>query len=72
VSLAEEIIDLSEHSEVLDLLLQFMSLQRPPDVRSLDFSVLAPLAEAVEKYEVFSAMTACETNMKCVHLHNGN
>jgi hypothetical protein len=63
VSETEE-IHFTETSEVLDLLLQFMSRQKPPDLTSLKFETLASLSEAVEKYQVFSAMTACEMNMK--------
>src|ERR1700722_7748384 len=62
--LAEDVVDLAETSDVLDILLQFMSTQRPPSLRSLPFSVMNPLAEAVEKYEVVHAMDACETRMK--------
>jgi hypothetical protein len=35
---------------------------------SLRFRTLAPLAEAVEKYQVVSAMMACELCMRCVHI----
>jgi len=42
---------------VLDLLLQYMHRQRQPDLGDVDFQTLAELAEAAEKYEVYSAMT---------------
>lgn len=67
VSLSDEIIDFEETSQVLELLLQFMTLQRQPDLTELNIALLAPLAEAVEKYEVFSAMTVCNRSMKCVN-----
>ena len=67
--LAKDVVDLEETSNVLEILLQLMSLQKPPTMSSLDFSVLNPLAEAVEKYEVFSAMEASESAMRYVHSH---
>jgi hypothetical protein len=54
------------NAAVLDILLQFMALQRPPDLEEISFEILAPLAEAVAKYEVFCAMPACETQMECI------
>ncbi|RDB27170.1 hypothetical protein Hypma_004586 [Hypsizygus marmoreus] len=54
-----EIVPLEESSKTLELLFQFMYPQRPPRVADLDFEVLVPLAEAAEKYEVFSAMEFC-------------
>jgi len=38
--------------------------RRHPNLENLEFKTLAPLAEAVEKYEVFSAMTICELRLK--------
>ena len=70
-SLSEDIVDLSETADVLDLLFQFMLLAPQPDLTSLDFSLLHPLAEAVEKYAVFAATPPCETSMKCVCLPVG-
>jgi hypothetical protein len=63
VSKPGEETELPESSEVLEILLQFMSLQHPPDLRGLQFPVLMQLAEAVEKYQVFSAMFACHISM---------
>jgi hypothetical protein len=65
-SSSDEIVELTETSDVLEILLQLMSLQQPPDFRKMTFNVLAPLAEAVEKYEVFSAMSMCEIYMQYV------
>jgi len=66
---ANEVVALSETSQVLELLLQYMRRQRQPDIESIEFDVLAPLAEAVEKYQVFSATEVCKANMTCVHMH---
>jgi hypothetical protein len=41
-----------------------MYRQRQPDLRDLPFATLADLVEAVEKYEVFSAMKNCEVSMR--------
>ena len=60
---------LTELSEVVDLLLQLMSLQDPPDLDSLEFRTLALLAEAVEKYDVFHSKTICRMFMQYVHYH---
>lgn len=57
-------VDLEETSEVLDILLQFMSRQTQPDLTSLDFDILVSLSEAAEKYEVFAAIPACKIRMK--------
>ena len=61
-----EIAQLPERSEVLELLLQYMHNERQPDSSEIPFKVLAPLAEAVEKYMVFSAMEVCKIRMQFV------
>src|ERR1700728_2659552 len=60
---------LTETSEVVDLLLQLMSLQDPPDLESLEVQTLALLAEAVEKYNVYHSKTICKMFMQYVHYH---
>ena len=67
VSTTDEVVNFTEPSEIVDLLLQLMSLQDPPDLKSLKFQTLDLLAEAVEKYDVFSSKTACRLLMRCVH-----
>ncbi|KAF8152763.1 hypothetical protein K438DRAFT_2026812 [Mycena galopus ATCC 62051] len=57
-----EIVHLTETAEVLDLLFQFM--YRRPDLEALEFKTLANLAEAAEKYVVYSALTICRTKMR--------
>ncbi|KAJ7434629.1 hypothetical protein B0H11DRAFT_1938394 [Mycena galericulata] len=59
-----EVVQLSETSEILDLLFQFMYPQLQPDLKTLEFRLLAGMAEAAEKYMVFSALTLCRMNMK--------
>jgi len=65
--LAKDVVDLEEKSDVLEILLQFMSRQKAPTIILLDFAVLNRLAEAVAKYEVFSAMEASESAMRYFH-----
>ena len=60
---SSEVVHLDESSTVLDLLLQFMYRQRQPDLGEINFQTLAELAEAAEKYEVYSAMTVCSMHM---------
>lgn len=58
-----EIVELSEVSETLELLFQFIYPQRHPSLSDSPYEVIAPLAEAAEKYEVFSAMNICQIRM---------
>ncbi|KAG6838120.1 hypothetical protein H0H87_003939, partial [Tephrocybe sp. NHM501043] len=51
----DEIVYLTEDAGTLELLFQFIYPQRLPDVNAMSFEVVLPLAEAAEKYEVFSA-----------------
>jgi hypothetical protein len=60
----DEIIYLTENSAVLELLFQFMYSQPQPDLESLEFGTFAGLAEAAEKYLVYSALTLCRMKMK--------
>ncbi|THU82874.1 hypothetical protein K435DRAFT_766272 [Dendrothele bispora CBS 962.96] len=61
---SSEIVHLSESSAVLDLMFQYMYLQPQPDLRKVDFDVVKDLAEAVEKYCVYSAMGALNVRMR--------
>ncbi|KAJ7844180.1 hypothetical protein B0H13DRAFT_1731405 [Mycena leptocephala] len=60
----DEVVYLTESSTVLDLLFQFMYRQPQPDLDALDFKTFASLAEAAEKYVVYSALTLCQKKMK--------
>ncbi|KAJ6535830.1 hypothetical protein DFH09DRAFT_1402615 [Mycena vulgaris] len=51
-----ELVALSETSDVLDLLFQYMYPQPQPDLEGVDFPLLSGLAEAAEKYEVHAAL----------------
>lgn len=55
---------LSESSNILDLLFQHVYPQAHPQLDKVDFDVLADLAEAAEKYQVYSAMEVCRLLMK--------
>ncbi|KAF8986311.1 hypothetical protein BDQ17DRAFT_1289695 [Cyathus striatus] len=59
----KEVVTLQESSETLDLLFQFIYPQRHPSLSDSAFEVLDHLAEAAEKYEVFSAMNICHIRM---------
>ena len=59
-----EITCLTETAVTLELLFKFCYPDRRPDVEALKFDVLALLAEAAEKYQVFSAMDICKICMK--------
>jgi hypothetical protein len=61
-----ETVPLSETSSVLELMLQYMYLQPQPDLRKVDFEVISDLAEAVEKYVVYSAMGVLNAKMTWV------
>ncbi|KAJ3770199.1 hypothetical protein FB446DRAFT_745035 [Lentinula raphanica] len=65
-----EIVSLSETSEVLELMLQYVYLQPQPDLREVEWEVMKELAEAVEKYEIYSAIGVCSQRMReCVSDH---
>ncbi|EGO29275.1 hypothetical protein SERLADRAFT_377903, partial [Serpula lacrymans var. lacrymans S7.9] len=59
MSTRDEIVDLSESSEVLELLFQYMYPQRQPSLSGLQFSLLDSLANTAEKYQVYSALEIC-------------
>ncbi|KZP08006.1 hypothetical protein FIBSPDRAFT_939222 [Athelia psychrophila] len=61
---ADDVVPLSEHSSVLELLLQYMYRQPQPDLKAVEFEKLADLAEAAEKYQVFSAIAICNVFMR--------
>ncbi|KAJ8496792.1 hypothetical protein ONZ45_g12296 [Pleurotus djamor] len=62
--LHSEQVQLSESSEVLNVLLQYMYRQPPPDLYELEFEVLEQVAEAADKYRVFFAIDACKRAMR--------
>lgn len=62
----EEIVKLTESGETLELLFQYMYPQRRPEIKKIGFKQLEALAEAAEKYQVFSAMDVCQWRLACV------
>ena len=50
---------IEEDSEVLSLMLHFMHKQPQPDLQQVQIGVLVRLAEAAEKYLIYSAMSIC-------------
>ncbi|PFH48566.1 hypothetical protein AMATHDRAFT_149663, partial [Amanita thiersii Skay4041] len=54
---------MTETAEVLHLLLGFMHRQRQPDLFGYGSDVVMSLAEAAEKYVVYSAMEICRLHM---------
>ncbi|KAF8182742.1 hypothetical protein K438DRAFT_1600640 [Mycena galopus ATCC 62051] len=62
----DEVVELSETANVLDALFQFMyaPAYAQPDLRSMDFMTFEALAEAAEKYMVYSALKICRTQME--------
>lgn len=61
-----ERVSLQEKGDVLRLLLQFMHHTLLPDLDEVPFEVLAGLAEAAEKYGVFSAIALSKKCMRWV------
>jgi hypothetical protein len=60
----DEPVMFDEPSKIVDLLLQLMSRQEHPDLRSVGFNTLDLLAEAVEKYELFASIPLCKLLMR--------
>jgi len=56
-------VALPETALVLELLFQYMHPMRQPELKKIPFETLASLSEAVEKYQVFSAMEICKLYM---------
>ncbi|CAK5282568.1 unnamed protein product [Mycena citricolor] len=61
---SQELIPLEECSTILELLFQFIYPRRHPGLDTVTFDVLAPLAEAAEKYQVFPAMNICHIRLR--------
>ncbi|KAJ7664099.1 hypothetical protein B0H17DRAFT_1092315 [Mycena rosella] len=66
ISTNGEIVTLSESSVTLELLFQFIYPRRHPTLDDIPFDHLSALAEAAEKYQVFSAMSLCCLYMRDV------
>ncbi|KAI0052363.1 hypothetical protein FA95DRAFT_1389633 [Auriscalpium vulgare] len=59
-----EVVLLTEDAETLELLFQYTCRQPLPILDDVPFEKVAKLAEAAEKYRVFSAMAICQIRMK--------
>lgn len=59
-----QIIRVEENSAVLSLLLRYMHLCAQPDPKTIPFNTLEQLANAVEKYLIYSAMAICKLRME--------
>ncbi|KIM44434.1 hypothetical protein M413DRAFT_442416 [Hebeloma cylindrosporum] len=55
-----QIVRLDELSLILEIVFQFLYPRRQPSLKGLDFQTISAVADAVEKYRVFSAMNLCE------------
>ena len=61
-----EMVQLNEPANVLSILFAFLYPKAPPDLHGEGFEVVAAVAEAVGKYEVFSAVLACNQRLAYV------
>ncbi|KAJ7073013.1 hypothetical protein C8F01DRAFT_1045859 [Mycena amicta] len=59
----EEAVHLSETSDVLEILFQYMYCQPQPELDGVAFDVSTQIAEAAEKYLVYSALPALRQKM---------
>lgn len=64
-----EVVHLTEVASVLRILFGFVIPRKHPDIEHLPFALLAEVAEAAEKYEVFSAVNVCKMQMKSVYFY---
>jgi hypothetical protein len=53
----------NEPSNVLEILFQFIYPRKQPSLEDTDFETLMAVAEAVEKYQMCSAMNLCELRL---------
>ncbi|KAG6916791.1 hypothetical protein DXG01_005314 [Tephrocybe rancida] len=59
-----EIVFLTEDASTLENLFQYVYPERHPDIELMPFESLYKLAEAAEKYEIFSLMCICKARLK--------
>lgn len=64
VAFRGEVTHLTETADVLAVMFDFVYPRRQPALEDMPFQIVAPVAEAVEKYEVFSAMKVCEFRLR--------
>lgn len=63
-----EMVQLTETAKVLGILFAFLYPKAHPDLHGEDFEVLAAVAEAAGKYDVFSAAGVCNERLVYVNL----
>lgn len=63
-----EVVQMAESREIVSLLIKFMHRGYQPDLSNVGFETLSALAEAVEKYVVFSAIPVCKAKMRCASI----
>uniref|UniRef100_A0A8H7XT37 BTB domain-containing protein n=1 Tax=Psilocybe cubensis TaxID=181762 RepID=A0A8H7XT37_PSICU len=61
-----EVVQLQEPAKVLEILFDFVYPKRHLDLVDTDIELLFDVAEAVEKYEVFSAMFVCNARLSAL------
>ncbi|KJA16728.1 hypothetical protein HYPSUDRAFT_147340, partial [Hypholoma sublateritium FD-334 SS-4] len=59
-----EVVHLTESDCILRILFGFVHPRKHPDIEELSFPLLAGVAEAAEKYEIFSAINICKLQMR--------
>jgi len=59
-----EVTHLTESAAVLELLFRFAYPAKQPELDGMGFAVVSTLAEAAEKYEVYSAMNVCRMRLR--------
>ncbi|KAH9479312.1 hypothetical protein JR316_0007901 [Psilocybe cubensis] len=65
IEVAGEPVKLTESADVLRICFDFIYPKRHPDLEDVeDFELLAAVAEAVGKYEIFSAVNTCNTRLR--------
>ncbi|TRM57721.1 hypothetical protein BD626DRAFT_614570 [Schizophyllum amplum] len=62
-----ETVPLTEDGDTLELLLRFVDREEYVNLDDVEFSLLARLAEAAQKYRVYSAMSLCRVFMRAQH-----
>ncbi|KAJ3869906.1 hypothetical protein EV359DRAFT_29049 [Lentinula novae-zelandiae] len=67
---AKEIVHLTEGGDTLDILFQAIYPRPFPSLKDLEFDEIMLLAEAAEKYQVFSMIYACKIHLRCVQIHS--
>ena len=60
----EEVVNLTESHNVLAIVFDFMYPRKQADIEKMEFETVIQVAEAVEKYQVYSAMKVCEMRLE--------